>query len=142
VSQKSDRLSFRRESDEKLISVFARLAIVFAGLLTVGEVIRNWGDWQWWPFWLVDYLAAGLLFFGGRLALKAPQERRVGPLVGALGFTASLAYMSFFGHLSSLNEGTNGPIPHTALTAIIGVLFVAAFVSFSWLLRIASRAEQ
>ena len=128
-------------SDDRLIAVFARLAIVFAVLLAVGEVVRNWGDWQWWPFWLVDYITAGLLFFGGRSALKARPERRVSPLVGAFGFSASLGYISFFGHLSDIGSGTNGPIPHIALTAIIGVLFALGLVSFFGLLGIAVRAE-
>ena len=142
MSYKNDPVVDRRESDDRRITWFARASIAFAVLLAVGEAVRNWGDWQWWPFWLVDYITAGLLFFGGRCALKESTERRVSPLVGAFGFSASLGYISFFGHMSDINGGTNGPIPHIALTAIIGVLFVFALGAFFWLLAIAMRVER
>jgi len=45
----------------------ALLAIAFGLFLAVAEAVRNWGDWQWWPFWLVDYIAATLLVAGGVL---------------------------------------------------------------------------
>ena len=82
------------------------------------------------------------MFFGGRWALKEPAQRRVSPLVGAFGFSASLGYISFFGHLSDIDGGTNGPIPHIVLTAIIGVLFAFGVGAFFWLLSIAIRVER
>jgi hypothetical protein len=44
--------------------------------------------------------------------------------------------------MSDINGGTNGPIPHIALTAIIGVLFVFVLGAFFWLLAIAMRVER
>lgn len=139
-----DPVTHSRVPDDRRIRGLAQVSIAFAVLLAVGEAVRNWGDWQWWPFWLIDYIAAGLLFVGGRWALKTVPARRLSPLVGALGFCASLGYMSFFGHLSDLDRGigTNGPISHIALTAIIGVLFALAVGSFLWLLTIAIRVER
>jgi len=37
---------------------------VFAVFLGIAEVVRNWGDWSLWPFWLVDYICVGLLVWG------------------------------------------------------------------------------
>ena len=39
-----------------MLRASARLALAFGTFLAVGELVRNWGDWQWWPFWVVDYI--------------------------------------------------------------------------------------
>ena len=38
----------------------AWLAVGFGGFLALAELARNRGNWQWWPFWLVDFIAAAL----------------------------------------------------------------------------------
>jgi hypothetical protein len=43
----------------------ARLAIGFAVFLALAEIRRNWGDWGYAPFWIVDYIAVALLLYGG-----------------------------------------------------------------------------
>ena len=113
-----------------MIRISAYLALAFGVFLFVGEVVRNWGDWQWWPFWVVDYIAASLLIFGGQRALKTGTVRW---LTGGWGFTAAMFWMSFFRHVDSLRSqgpGTNGPIEESQLTIIIGVMLGIALLGF------------
>ena len=88
-----------------MIRISAYLALAFGVFLFIGEVVRNWGDWQWWPFWVVDYIAASLLIFGGQRALKTGTVRW---LTGGWGFTAAMFWMSFF-FVTWTACGTKGP---------------------------------
>lgn len=108
----------------------ARLAIGFALFLAVAEVARNWGDWSNWPFWLVDYLAVGLLLVGATRSLRAREGSLW--LAGGWGFTCAMFYMSFFSHLAELradpNVAEHGLLEAGPLTLAIGVLFALAIV--------------
>ena len=111
-----------------MIRISAYLALAFGVFLFIGEVVRNWGDWQWWPFWVVDYIGASLLIFGGQRALNTGTVRW---LSGGWGFTAAMFWMSFFSHVENLRlQGpeTNGPIEETRLTTIIGVMLALALL--------------
>lgn len=113
-----------------MIRASAVLAIGFAVWLAIAEVVRNWGDWQWAPFWVVDYMAAGLLAFGGVRALRRGTVRW---LSGAWGFATAMVYMSFFSHLENLRTQANahsGPVPEGNLTAIIGIILLLCFTGF------------
>lgn len=108
----------------------ARLALAFGLLLAVAEVARNWGDWQWWPFWLVDFVAAGLLVAG---ALATLRHHPRGPvwLAGAWGFTSAMFYMSFWSHVASLHEPVQGNLDHGPLTTVIGVMWACTLLGFA-----------
>ena len=107
----------------------ANLALPFALFLAIAEIVRNWDDWGFWPFWVVDYIAVALLA-GAWLATR--RERSAGPawLAGAWGFTCAMFYMSFFSHLATMAGPDHGPIEHTTLTVIVGVLFGLTVVGF------------
>jgi len=109
-----------------MIRISAYLALAFGVFLFIGEIVRNWGDWQWWPFWVVDYIGASLLIFGGQRALKTGTLRW---LTGGWGFTAAMFWMSFFNHVDNLRANgpeTNGPIEESQLTMIIGIMLAIA----------------
>jgi hypothetical protein len=53
-----------------------------------------------------------------------------------------MGYDSFFSHLASLDQPVNGPIPHVTLTAIIGLLFVLAVLTFGAAIAVAVRSER
>ena len=53
-----------------MLRAAAHLALVFGAFLALAELARNWGSWQWWPFWLVDFIAAGLLVAGASRTLR------------------------------------------------------------------------
>lgn len=112
-----------------MLQVSAKLAIAFGVVLGVGEFVRNVGTWQWWPFWLVDYIAVGLLCVGGWWVLK---ERPLGArlLAGAWGFTFGIFYMSFWSHVESISEPSGSNIPHLPLTVLIGLMLGVAVAGF------------
>lgn len=121
-----------------MLKISAWLAIVFGSALAVLEVVRNWGDWQWWPFWVVDYIAAGLLVVGGVLALRRGVERG---LSAGWGFACAMFWMSFFGHYGDMIEtGAATSVREQRLTASIGVMFALTLVGL--LLALAGRARR
>lgn len=65
----------------KFIVPLAWWAVTWAVLLAVGEIARNWDDWQWWPFWFADMLASAFLIFGAWFALR-PGEKKSFKSVG------------------------------------------------------------
>ena len=105
----------------------AILALAFGAVLTVAEAARNWGDWQWWPFWLVDFVAAALLVAGGLRALqRRPGGRAL--LCGAWGFSTAMFYMSFWSHVASFGEPVDGNLGHGPLTVAVGALWILTIV--------------
>ena len=117
----------------------AWLALGFATFLAVAEVLRNSGEIQWWPFWVVDYIAVALLQWGAISVLWTPNDRGVGILTAGWGFAAAMFYMSLFNHidemsktgvpfsLSNIQSATDEP----ALTLIIATLFVITLVGLT-----------
>jgi hypothetical protein len=117
----------------------AWLALGFGTFLAVAEVIRNGGEVQWWPFWVVDYIAVALLQAGAISVLWTPNDRGVGILTAGWGFTAAMFYMSLFGHLdeiaktgvpfslSNIQSATDEPM----LTLIIGTLFMVTLIGLT-----------
>ncbi|MEO1151949.1 MAG: hypothetical protein AAFW83_13320 [Pseudomonadota bacterium] len=116
-----------------MVRFSALLAIGFAIFLAIGEAVRNWGDWQWWPFWLVDYIAATLMLTGGLFVLKRDDAT---VLVGAWGFTCAMFYMSFFSHIYEIQKGQlgsygpQGSINEHTLTILIGILLLVSIIGF------------
>lgn len=110
--------------------VGARLAVSFALFLALAETARNWGNWQWWPFWLVDYIASALLLAGGLSTLR---RAGWGPrwLAGGWGFASAMFYMSFWSHIEELERPADGNLAQTPLTIAIGVLWVLTLVGLA-----------
>lgn len=109
----------------------AWLALAFGTFLAVAEAVRNSGEIQWWPFWVVDYIAVALLMWGAVAILWQPSERGLSILTAGWGFTSAMFYMSLFSHISSL-QSTGGEVAEINaqsaldepwLTVVIGVLF-------------------
>lgn len=119
----------------------ARLAVGFGIFLAVAETARNWGDWQWWPFWLVDFIAAALLVAGGRLTLRG---RRGGNAVlcGAWGFATAIFYASFFSHVEDFHLPAEGNFDQGPLTVAIGLLWVVTIAGLGLALVGARRPEE
>lgn len=105
-------------------------ALAFGAFLAVAEFARNWGNWQWWPFWLVDFVAAALLVAGAVLAARGdPRATQV--LAGAWGFTSAMFYMSFWSHVDQFNQPAVGNISQTPLTIAIGVMWAITVIAFA-----------
>ena len=125
----------------RALIVSARLALGFPIFLALAEIRRNWGDWGYAPFWVVDYIAVALLLVGWRKAVSRPTARGVGLLCGAWGFTCAMFYASFFSHLQRFGEPDHGPDDPIALTVVIGVLFALTIVGFGLALAGASSRD-
>ena len=101
------------------------LALFFALGLGVGEAVINWGDWQYTPLWVVDYIiVAGLLwsFF------KTRTGRHIHMLVGSWAFAAGIFYMALFVNLDP--EMAQYVESDTALLVIIGFMLVLCVIGF------------
>lgn len=112
-----------------MLRASAVLGLVFGCFLALAETARNWGRWQWWPFWLVDFIAAGLLVASALLVLR---RRAGGPawLCGAWGFATSMFYMSFWSHVREISEPAEGNLAQGPLTVTIGLLWGVTLVGF------------
>jgi hypothetical protein len=120
-----------------MMKVFAAwLALAFGTFLAVAEAVRNSGVVQWWPFWVVDYIAVFLLIGGAAAVLWRPSERGLPVLTAGWGFACAMFWMSFFGHVAEVfGDGTEvartnaeSAVDEPALTIIIGVLFAVTVV--------------
>jgi len=106
----------------------AFLALGFGAFLALAEIVRNWGNWQAWPFWIIDFIAAGALVWGGLRTLSQGSSRL---LSAAWGFTVGIFWMAFFSHTEALSPGAadtyaSGSVPESMLTLIIGGMLLAA----------------
>jgi hypothetical protein len=107
---------------------------MFTGaVLAIAETWLNWGDWQPWPFFVVDYLAAAMLVLGGLRTLRK-QKGGLRLLAGGWGFTAGMAWMAFF--LTWQQAGTGSKFTDTvtpdALLALIGALLLASLAGLAF----------
>lgn len=69
------------------------LALVFAVGLGIGETVMNWGNWQYAPLWLVDYVIVVWLLFG---FYQSRAGENIHILISAWAFTAGVFYMALF----------------------------------------------
>jgi len=109
----------------------AWLALAFGTFLAVAEALRNSGEVQWWPFWVVDFIAVALLQWGAISILWVPSQRSTAVLTAAWGFACAMFYMSLFGHISDLlgtgtevaNTNAQSALDEPGLTIVIAVMF-------------------
>ena len=101
----------------------AFIALAFGVFLIIAETARNWGNWQPWPFWVVDFIAAGALIWGGLRTLNQGSSRL---LSAAWGVTVGIFWMSYFSHVETLVEGVNVAKGEGPLTLMIGLMLVVA----------------
>lgn len=114
----------------------AWLALAFGTFLSLAEVVRNGGTVQWWPFWVVDYIAVGLLLWGAAAVLWKPGARGLPVLTAGWGFTCAMFWMSLFGHIDEISrsgvamnlESISSATDEPMLTIIIGILFAITVV--------------
>lgn len=95
----------------------ARGAIFFAPVIVAQVVARNWGSWEWWPFWVDDVAAAVLLTVGGYFALESETTTNSRLLTGAWFFTVATVWVSLFRML--FNAAIDDPIPGWLTTLVV-----------------------
>ena len=116
--------------------ILAGFSVFHGLLLLVAEVARNAGGAQWWPFWLVDLVAAGLILAGGSLILMRGDLRSRLLLSTGWGFAGAMNWMSFASHLDE-NLRANGQIEPITYAAGFGLVVsvLCMFLSLTLLAR-------
>ena len=76
-----------------MLRLSAIAALLYAVVLTATETLLNWGQWQFWPLWLVDYVTAAILLWGGVAALR-DDPRAPAILACGWGFALGMMWMS------------------------------------------------
>ena len=107
------------------LSISACLALLFGVGLASFETLVNWGQWQWWPFWLVDYAAAALLILGGiTTILKRKSGAKL--LCAAWGFSLAMLWMSFAGNIA---DGTDPNRAAHVFGVYMGLIVISLVIS-------------
>ena len=101
------------------------LALLFAIGLAIGETIISWGNWQFAPLWIVDYLMAILLLYAFR---KTRNPERVYTLLAAWAFALGVFYMDLFVYLDPQVPAHVRPAPF--VMALIVLCLVVSLVGF------------
>jgi hypothetical protein len=68
-------------------------ALLFAIGLGIGEAVINWGNWQYAPLWIVDYICVAWLLAG---FYRTRSGRGDAVLISAWAFTIGVFYMALF----------------------------------------------
>jgi hypothetical protein len=102
-------------------------ALLFAVGLGIGEAVINWGNWQFAPMWIVDYICVVWLLAGFyQTRSQAVSRQSIAVLASGWAFTAGVFYMALFISLdpgfAKYNIGASG----TILILIALMLLIAA----------------
>jgi len=69
------------------------LASIFAIGLGVGEAVINWGNWQYAPLWIVDYMIVISLLIG---VFQVSTRKSASILKASWAFSFGVMYMALF----------------------------------------------
>ncbi|MBI4660449.1 MAG: hypothetical protein HY735_16555 [Verrucomicrobia bacterium] len=108
-----------------MLRISRYIATFFALCLAVGETALNWGHWQFWPLWVVDYAIVVWLLVAVWLARRPSAGHH---LATAWAFAAGVFYIALFGGLDDLRR-TSQPISESAvLLSLIGSMLVLSLI--------------
>jgi hypothetical protein len=101
------------------------LALLYAIGLAIGETIISWGNWQFAPLWIVDYLMVICLLY----AFYATRNgENLHTLLAAWAFTLGVFYMDLF---MNLDPQLSHPMkPGPVVMALIVLVLVLSLVGF------------
>lgn len=111
------------------IKINRGLALLYAIGLGIGEALVNWGDWQYAPLWIVDYMIVSALLLGV-FWQRFSQEI----LKGAWGFALGVMYMA----MAVSTDPAKVEVYQTSgvILALISVLIVLSalglWLSYQW----------
>lgn len=119
------------------------LAIVIGAITPLLETVRRWSTWQEDPpSFFDDFLLGGLLLYGAWRVSKEPVSGQRF-LAAGWGVALGMVFLSFFGQLRMLREGTVDPAPISSewVAIIKGIGFLIVILGFITSLRKVSVAE-
>lgn len=103
------------------------IAVVFAVGLGVGEAVVNWGQWQYAPLWIVDYVIVAWLLYA---FVSTRAGEHIHRLLAAWAFTAGVFYVALFISLDPQLGLAASPV----LLSLIGVMLAASIAGFCFAL--------
>jgi hypothetical protein len=108
-----------------LLSISRVLAALFAVGLAIGEAAINWGEWQWWPLWVVDYVCVVWLLAG---VYATRGGRPSAWLTSAWAFTAGVFYLALFAWLEPIRADAAALARELPLLRTIAAMLAVAVV--------------
>ncbi|MGF1463334.1 MAG: hypothetical protein ACFB2Z_09235 [Maricaulaceae bacterium] len=120
----------RKPRAKLTVRLAAGLAAATGATLIVAETLFNWGDWQLWPFVVIDYVMSGLLIAGAFVALRTGATAL---LAGGWGVSAGVIWLSFFSHMfyAAPHPDFADTVSAPMLIGLKAVLFVIAWLGLA-----------
>ena len=100
------------------------IASLFSIILAIVEVMLNWGDWQYAPLWIVDYI---IILLSAVFVFKENTQRLM--LLLGWAFSAGVMYMVLFINLEPIpttiaSPNVEGILPLVGLALIVSIVGV------------------
>tara|TARA_B110000196_G_C21116154_1_gene650632 strand:- start:1260 stop:1622 length:363 start_codon:yes stop_codon:yes gene_type:complete len=100
------------------------VATLYSIILAIVEAILNWGDWQYAPLWIVDYLIV-IILLSAVFVFKKNIQRLM--LLLGWAFSAGVMYMVLFINLEPIptavaSPNIEGKLPLVGLALIISII--------------------
>jgi len=100
------------------------IATLYSIILAIVEAMLNWGDWQYAPLWIVDYLIVIILLLAVFVFKKNIQRLML--LLG-WAFSSGVMYMAFFINLEPIPTTIKSPNIEGIL-ALVGLALVVSII--------------
>ena len=100
------------------------VATLYSIILAIVEAILNWGDWQYAPLWIVDYLIV-IILLSAVFVFKKNIQRLM--LLLGWAFSAGVMYMVLFINLEPIptavaSPNVEGKLPLVGLALIVSIV--------------------
>jgi hypothetical protein len=100
------------------------VATLYSIILAIVEAILNWGDWQYAPLWIVDYLIV-IILLSAVFVFKKNIQRLM--LLLGWAFSAGVMYMVLFINLDPIlilldSPNIEGKLPLVGLALIVSIV--------------------
>lgn len=112
------------------LKISAIWALLIGTTLAAMELLLNWGQWQWWPNWSVDFAAAALLLSGGILVLRRNAAGRRW-LSAGWAFTLGMAWMSLSANMDAGPDPARDGRVDGFYIALVGILVASAMLGLA-----------
>ena len=103
------------------------IATLYSIILAIVEAMLNWGDWQYAPLWIVDYLIVIIL-----LSAVFVFKKNIQKLMLLLGwaFSSGVMYMALFINLEPMpttikSPNVEGILPLVGLALAVSIIGIA-----------------
>ena len=102
------------------------VATLYSIILAIVEAILNWGDWQYAPLWIVDYLIV-IILLSAVFVFKNNIQRLM--LLLGWAFSSGVMYMALFINLEPIpttvkSPNVEGILPLVGLALVVSIIGV------------------